>query len=180
MPLSRLKKTISIILLTIFMVSQVFMLSVFLIPPKPAEAGFQDLMGNLGSAVKQAFSVPEWNWYEVLKDLSIGILRGAAARASERFLTDFIAKTTEKYKIRNYLYYHETLSYYYLNRFIMDKIQDPDLRSIYSLMERSFITGQPTGTTGGQDPRRALIPGLKNAVAKYYIKHGGVDSKKVF
>lgn len=165
----RLKKIICIVLL-FTVVSGQLLVAAELVAPQPAKA----------NPLAALFSVPEWNWYEFLKDISIGILRGAAAKASQKFLNDFIAKVTEKYKIRNYLYYDKVLSDYYLNRYLADKIKDPDLKQIYTLMERAYVQGNSSGYNGApQAGGIGLIPQLKKKIGKYYTNKGGLDPARL-
>ncbi len=145
-------------------------MSVVLLAPKPAQGflGIGDISVTVGD-------IPR-----AIERIILGILREVAFKITDKFIARFVNKMTEKYKIKNILYYDRVLSNYYLNRFIFDKISDPDLRQIYTLMEKAFITGKPTGTSGQPDPRRALIPQINAAIAKEYKKRGGIDPNKIY
>ncbi len=162
--------------MTIFIISQFAIVSIGLFLPKPAEAGLipglPDLVIKIGDL------------YQIGKDLALGALRAVALNISNKYLTRLTNKLQDKYRIRNFLYYDKYLSDYYLYQFLADKISDPDLRGIYTMMYRGYVTGQPTGANpkdpNAPDPRKALIPQLKKAMADYYIKQGGIDPNKVY
>ncbi|HEX9502789.1 MAG TPA: hypothetical protein VF974_00510 [Patescibacteria group bacterium] len=158
---AKLSKLITGAILAILIATQVT--GGILIAPKTAQAVFPTI---------------DIRW--VAERIGIGIARGVLERFTEQFLTRFTNKLVDKYKIRNYLYYDRVLTDYYLNRYIADNITDPDLRDVYSLMERAAITGQPTGTTGGINPSKALIPRLNKAINKAYTNRGGIDPQKIY
>ncbi len=150
-----------------------------MIAPKPAQAflGFGDLTIKIGDV------------YQVLKDIGLGALRQVALEVSNKFLTKLTAKLQDKYKIRNYLYYDQVLTAYYLNNYISDKIDDPDLRQIYGMLSAGFISGTPTGASTPTGPgatkqpnlNRALIPRLNKAISKYYLeRQGGINPNKIY
>ncbi|MBX4187240.1 MAG: hypothetical protein KW802_03240, partial [Candidatus Doudnabacteria bacterium] len=116
----------------------------------------------------------------VYEKIAIGIARGILEKFTEDFLNRFTNQLVDKYKIRNFLYYDRVLTDYYLNRYIADNITDPDLRNLYSLMDRAYVSGQPTGTTDAPDPSKALIPRINDAISKVYIKRGGIDPQKIY
>lgn len=118
------------------------------------------------------------NVYDVLKDIGVGVAKGFAQAFINQYLIKFVNKVTEKYKVRNYLYYDQVLTNYYLTNYIADKVSDPDLRRIYSLLNAAYITGQPTGATG-YNPQNALIPQLKRAITNEYLKAGGVNPELI-
>ncbi len=163
-----IKKTISTIALSSLIAGQVLTTGSILLLPKTAEAQVAGLA-----------TVPTADLPTIYERIAIGVARGILAKFTETFLNRFTQKLTDKYKIRNFLYYDKVLTDYYLNRYIADKITDPELRSVYTLLERGFVSGQSTGTTGGPDPRRALIPRLNQAITNYYISQGGIDPAKV-
>jgi hypothetical protein len=142
----------------------------FLIPPKTAQA----------QGAEVAATVPTSDIPTIIERIAIGIARGILERFTETFLTRFTNQLVNKYKIRNYLYYDQVLTDYYINRYIADNINDPDLRNIYSLLNRAYVTGQSTGTTGGPDPRAALVPRIKAAISQAYINRGGIDPQRIY
>src|SRR3989344_36934 len=171
MTLLMYQKPIATFFLVVFLVSQIFLVGAYILTPKPAQAilGFGDLVIKIGDV------------YQVLKDIALAALRQIAINFANKFLTKFVVKLQSKYKIGNYLYYDKVLTDYYLNQYISDKITDPNLKGIYSLLERGFVSGAPTGATAGTgpDPRLALIPRLNSAINKYYQEQGGQDPRKV-
>lgn len=169
-------KLSSYLALIILAIGQFSIITTALLTPKPAEAIF--------GIADFTFNVQIGNTYDVLKDIGLGALRATALAASNKFLTRFVNKLQDKYKIRNFLYYDQYLTNYYLDRLLVDRIQDPDLRQIFDLLQRGYITGQATGTNpndpNAPDPRKALIPRIKQAMADYYIKQGGIDPNKIY
>jgi len=163
-------QSIAKFLVSIFLLSQVLTFGSMFIAPKPAQAflGFGDLTIKIGDV------------YDVLKDVGLGALRQVALQVSNKFLTKLTSKLQEKYKIRNYLYYDQILTSYYLNNFINDKVDDPNLRQIYGLLAAGFITGDSTGTTNQPNRSKALIPRLKQAISDYYVSKGGIDPTKIY
>ena len=159
--------------LAIIIVAQLATVFTVLLMPKPAEAflGIGDL----------TFDIQIGNTYDILKDVGLGALRQVAINFANKFLTKFVSKLQDKYKIQNYLYYDQILTNYYLNNYISDKINDPDLRNIYGLLSAGLVTGTQTGTNNAPDPNKALIPLLKTAISNYYINHeGGIDPIKIY
>jgi hypothetical protein len=110
----------------------------------------------------------------------IAIMRGIAYRVVDDLTKKFIDKITEKYKIRNYLYYDQILTNYYLSNFIQDKVSDPDLQTIYNLMNAAYVTGNNTGHTGQPNPNNAVMPRLKKAISDYYLKQGGIPPDTIY
>ncbi len=163
------RKQISTFVLVSLILSQLFLGGNILFTPKVAKAQLAGLA-----------TVPTADIPTIYERIAIGIARGILEKFTESFLTRFTNRLVDKYKIRNYLYYDRVLTNYYLNRYIADNITDPDLRDIYSLMERAYVSGQPTGTTNAPDPRAALIPRLNAAIAKAYINKGGLDKSKIY
>jgi hypothetical protein len=175
-----LKTTVKILLVAVI-ATQVFggIMAVQSIPK--AEAIAPTIGANAAMGATAIFtSVPElenFSWHKFLDDVFKQVSLGIAYAMAQHFMQRFVNKLTEKYKIRNFLYYDQVLSNYYLNNFLRDKISDPDLRQIYVLLESGYVTGQPTGTTPGTgpDPRQALIPRLKRAITDLYIEETGID-----
>lgn len=167
MPTALNLKSITGLTLGIFIAVQLLMVGSVLLIPKPVEAWvFPNI--ELGSV------------YQVLKDIAAGILYSLAMNFIQKFMTKFTNKLTQKYKIRNYLYYDQVLMNYYLTNYISDKVSDPNLKKIYNLMNANFITGQSTGYSGQLDPRLALIPQLKKAISDEYIRSGGVPTETIY
>jgi hypothetical protein len=180
--MTQLQKHIAKILLVIVTVVNVFGV-VLVAQPRPAEAvvsSFSNLLtkgAGIGAEATSVPSVTRFDWHVFINDVFKQIMFGIAYRFAQHFMQRFVNKLTEKYKIRNFLYYDQILTNYYLSNFIRDKISDPDLREIYVLLEAGYITGQPTGTTpgSGPDPRQAMVPRLKRAITNLYIEETGLD-----
>src|SRR5262249_48564795 len=143
---------------------QVLTIGSVLLLPKPADAFFFSFTTTIGD-------IPRTIWQIVQ-----AALERVALDFANRFITKFVNQVKEKYKIRNYLYYDQVLTDYYLGQFISDKITDPNLRQAYALIEAGYITGRDTGLSGQPDPSTALIPKFKKAVDDYYDSIGGVPS----
>lgn len=150
--------------------------------PQQAQAIISSITGltkavGAGAEVTSVPGVERFSWHKFTDDIFKQAMLGVAYGISQHFMQRFVNKLTDKYKIRNFLYYDQVLTNYYLNNFLRDKISDPNLRQIYVLLESAYVTGQPTGTTPGTgpDPRKALIPRLKKAIADMYTEHTGID-----
>ncbi|MDP4000760.1 MAG: hypothetical protein Q8P83_00770 [bacterium] len=163
-------KIVSTFVLIMFISAQfLFISSIFLIP-KPAQAflGIGDVTITLGD-------IPRY-----IEQIVTGILRQLALKISDKFINRFVEKLVDKYKIRNFLYYDQILTNFYLNNYIRDKIADPNLRQIYQLLESAYITGQNTGLRDQPNSSNALIPRLKNAIYNQYLKSGGIPEGYIF
>ena len=186
---SRFAKIIASFVLVALVTTQVFGVLAYFMPEQKisqvntAQAALNYSMLGVSKAQGTSAaitSVPSINMFDVHKftdDWYKQIALGVAYSFAQKFMQRFVSKLTEKYKIRNFLYYDQILTNYYLGNFIRDKISDPDLRQIYVLMESAYVTGQPTGTTPGTgpDPRRAVIPRLRKAVADLYTRRTGIN-----
>lgn len=149
-------------------------------------ASAQSYIGNSVGKIDAALgasaevtSVPEvlrFDWHRFKIDLFQGIMRGIAYKLAQTYMNRFVNKLTEKYKIRNFLYYDQVLSNYYLGNYLRDKIQDPDLRYIYQLMDSAYVTGQDTRLSGQPNPQNALIPRLKQLIYQRYLDEGGIPT----
>jgi hypothetical protein len=170
MKLRKIKKIFLSFLLVATLISQV-LFGVLFVQPKQAQAVFG--VGDF------TFNTEIWNPYDIAKEVTKAILVRTAVNYSNEYLTRFVNKAVDKYKIRNFLYYDRVLSDFYLNRFISDKIDDPELRQIYQLLEGIYLTGNAPGLTAAQR-REALIPQLKNAVYQHYLDQGGIPTETVF
>lgn len=174
-----MKRRTAAVILGIFLVNMTFSLftpvlivDAFSIPGVPSIPGISGGKNNVPVNVSD-------NTYQKKENAKIAFLRGLAMTAVERFTNEFIDKLVYKYKIRNYLYYDQVLTNYYLNNYIRDKIKDPDLQQIYTMMESAYITGQSTGNSNAPDPRKALIPKLKLKISKMYEESGGIKESAI-
>ncbi|HYE22054.1 MAG TPA: hypothetical protein VD998_00510, partial [Verrucomicrobiae bacterium] len=155
-------KIIAGTLVAVLIASNILFIGTVLLIPKKAEATWPTItMVNIA---------------DELKEIARGLVITFATRFVNQFLTRFINRLVEKYKIRNYLYYDQILSNYYLTNYIRDKVQDPDLQRIYDLLNSAYITGQNTGLPGQPAPNNAVIPQLRQAIYDHYIQVGGVPN----
>ena len=88
------KGTIAMILLVIFVASQVLIVSSILLIPKPAQAlfGVGDITFNT-----TIVDIPKY-----VEKIVLGILREVALRIADKFIRRFTDKLVDKYKIRNF------------------------------------------------------------------------------
>ncbi len=172
MKINSIQKLIAKLVLMVLLVTQIGIISSALLIPKKADAflGIGDF----------TFNTEIGNVYDVMQQAALGALRAAALAAANKFLTQFVDQLQSKYKIRSFLYYDQVLSDYYLNRILVDRVSDPDLRQIFDMLYDGYISGNPTGTVGGPNPNNAAIPRLKKAIADLYIKRGGIDPNKIY
>jgi len=163
------RHNLSTALIVILIASQLIFSFSFLLVPKKAEAfwGFGDLNIKIGDIVASIKQVVE------------GILIKVATQYANKYLTKFVQKLQDKYRIKDFLFYDQYLSDHYLTNFINTKIKDPNLRGVADLMNRITLTGQTGGYTG-TDPRKALIPQLRIALAKAYTDQGGIPPSNIY
>lgn len=168
-----MKKSIAILFIAAMVVGQMFYIP-GLYQPKKAQA--------LGISVD--FSTIVANPYDIAKDIGLAAAERIALNYTNKYLTRFVNKLLDKYKIRNYLYYAQLLNYYYLNQYIADKIADPDLRQIYLLLANNV---KVTVTTSSQAAaaqqttaqKAAALAKVRKAMADYHINHGGLDMTRL-
>ena len=168
----RSKKIFAAVATFCLVATQLLVISSYLLKPKPAQAFWG--IGDFNFSTKIA------DIYDIAKDIGLAAAYRIGLNYSNQYLTRFVNQVLDKYKIRNYLYYDKVLTNWYMNQYIYDKVADPDLRAIYTLLQRTYITGESTGYTGGIDQRKALIPRIRAAIAKQYTNNGGIDSQKIY
>ncbi|MBX4205319.1 MAG: hypothetical protein KW788_04020, partial [Candidatus Doudnabacteria bacterium] len=115
------------------------------------------------------------NVYDIAKDVGIAAGYRIAINYSNQYLMRFTNQLLDKYKIRNYLLYTRVLTDYYVTDYIRNKIADPDLRAIFTLLDATYVQGQTVASGTGITPRKALIPQLKKKIVDYYIQNGGTN-----
>ncbi|HEV8601458.1 MAG TPA: hypothetical protein VGQ87_02560 [Patescibacteria group bacterium] len=195
MNLMSFKKTITVILLLSVMMGQSFLMLEYVAKPTPVQAFWG--VGDFN------FSTQIANLYDIAKEVGKGILVRIATKYADKYLTKFIQKLQDKYKIRNFLYYDQVLTDYYLSNFINDKIADPDLRQIFAIMYSIDVSGNSMGFNGGfctptgptsksacqaaggtwtdtADPNKALIPKLKQKINQIYLDRGGIPQQTIY
>ncbi len=175
-----MKKNIAKLLLVMIVFTQLFgaILTVRSIPKAQAFTSAVGIATKALGGTAEVTSVPgveRFSWHTFLNDAFKNVMLGIAYTFAQHFMQSFVNKLTEKYKIRNFLYYDQVLTDYYLTNFIRDKIADPDLQDIFVLMNDAYITGNPTYTRGGPPPDKAVIPRLKAAINKLYTEQTGVN-----
>jgi hypothetical protein len=148
--------------------AQVLFVGNVLLMPKPAEAIFG--IGDTTAIV--------WDFYDAAK-VALSAAKAIAMRYVDGFLTRFMDKVVEKYKIRNFVYYDQILSDYYLVNYIHDKVSDPDLRNIFLLLDSTYVAGNNTGYSG-YNPNNAIIPQLKRKINEYYLAKGGIPTDTIY
>lgn len=190
MRILEIKKPIASLLVGIMLLGQAVFVTQYLFIPKPAKAfGPSFTVGDIPRIIEH-----------ILEAAAVRIAQSYA----EKYLSRFAEKLIDKFKIRNFLYYDQYLSDYYLSNLILNNIDDPDLREAADIMYRISVSGQMGGYSNGGfcqgatlprekecieaggkwvgtiDPRKALIPQLKQAIANLYINQGGIDPNKVY
>ena len=173
---SRKNKTrpFAIFIVSIFLAGQILLPMAAMLYPKPAKAFL-----GLGDFT---FTTETWNLYDIAKDIGLGALKRISLNFANQYLTRFAEKVLDKYRIRNYLYYGQSLANYYLHQYIREKITDPDLRGIYTLLETDMLSRMQvtTVTPQGQRQRQALLKALDQKINKYYIEAGGISSSLIY
>ena len=174
MTANKFKKSLIIFSLGCLLFTQIFYFQESSVPK--AEASINPCDGGICVPIAKYDELPK----PITKEgIWMAIAEGALMSVTERFTKQFVDRLIAKYRIGNYLYYDQVLSNYYLTNYISDKVSDPDLRNIYSLLQAGYVTGDNTGTTGGPDPNKALVPKIKQAIYKKYLKDGGYPTDKI-
>jgi hypothetical protein len=161
---AKVSKPISTFILSVMITAQILFVANVYLMPKPAKAIFG--VGDTTAIV--------WNFYDAAEKVLVAAAKTVALKYTDRFITNFMNKVVEKYKVRNFVYYDQVLSDYYLTNYIRDKIKDPDLENIFLLLDSAYIAGNSTGYTG-YNPNNAIIPQLKKKINDLYLARGGVD-----
>jgi hypothetical protein len=165
----RNKTIVAKIMIALMALSQLSIFVTIIITPKPVYAQFATVDTIIGDP------------WQFIKDIGIGAAKKLASDTADKFLSQFVNKMEEKYRIRSYLYYDQVLEDYYLSNWIEDKIADPDLRQIFALYYANTVSGTYTGLNGGpnSDPNNALIPKLKQKITEIYLKQGGIPVQDI-
>ncbi len=169
------KQLIAALFIAAMIVGQMFYIP-GLYQPKKAEAflGIGDVSFDFSTLIASP--------YDIAKDIGLAAAERIALNYTNKYLTRFVNKLIDKYKIRNYLYYAKLLDYYYLNQYIADKIADPDLRQIYLLLANSVkVTVKTTAQVRQESAAKqaAQLATIRKAMADYHVNHGGLDPKRV-
>ncbi len=167
------KQLIAVLFIAAIIVGQIFYIP-GLYQPKKAEAflGIGDVSFDFSTMIASP--------YDIAKDIGLAALERIALNYTNKYLTRFVNKLMDKYKIRNYLYYAQLLNYYYLNQYIADKIADPDLRQIYLLLANSVkVTVTPSGSQQSNAQKAAQLAKVRKAMADYHVNHGGLDATRL-
>ncbi len=159
-------KKISVGVIALLIAGQLAFSFSFLLVPKRAEASLWGI----------DFSIVLGDIPEKLLKIAEGAMMRIAQDYANKYLTRFVQKLTDKFKIRDFLNYDKYLSDYYLSNLIMDKIDDPDLRQAFDLYYQTTVTGRIKDPYGA----KAIVPQLKKKIADYYISQTGVDSSKLY
>jgi len=156
-------KSISGTLIGVLIACQILFVGSVLMLPKPAEA--------------QLATVVVKNIDEAIYRIAYGIAYRVALNFADTFLQNFLNKVVQKYRIRNFVYYDQVLTDYYLTNYIRDKISDPDLESAFLLLDSTYVTGDTAYADSGVSS--AVIPQLKKKINDLYIKAGGIPTDLV-
>jgi hypothetical protein len=146
----------------------------FVVAPKPAQAflGIGDISFDFNTEIA--------NPYDIAKEIGKAAVGRIATSYANLFLTKFVDKILDKYKIQNYLYYGKLLDSYYLNQYIADKIDDPNLRDAFQAAS-TLYSYDLSGDTGGNVRRKQeALKKIKEAQDKYYLERGGIDPDKIY
>ncbi|HTL39442.1 MAG TPA: hypothetical protein VL306_01380 [Methylomirabilota bacterium] len=162
----KISKTLALGLL----VSQVVLISNVLLIPRPAQAflGIGDFTFNTEVA----------NWYDVFKDIGLGAAQRIAISYANKYISQFVDKLIDKYRIKDYLAYDKVLSGYYLNKYIYEHVADPDLRAIYNALATDINARTTVTDANGQT--KPFLAALKQKLDQYYIDQGGISSSNIY
>lgn len=151
-----IKRKIVSVMLVVFIASNVAVVFNALLLPKPAEAFFGQITVELKSL-----------WQN--KDKIIAAALGRVAHNYvDKYVTEFVNKMVTKYKIRNFLYYDQILTNYYLTNYIRDYVDDPELREVLLLLDENLTASE------------SVMAEVRLKIDKYYRKAGGIPSEYVY
>jgi hypothetical protein len=143
----------------------------FMLYPKKAEALFG--VGDFN------FSTQVGNFYDILKDIGIGVAQRLAISYANKYLTKFVDKLINKYRIKDYLAYDKVLSGHYLNQLIFNSTDDPDLRAIYGILARD-VNSRATVTDPKTGKSKPVMVALREKLDVYYHQQGGINSNNIY
>lgn len=141
----------------------------FLLVPKPAKAflGIGDF----------TFTTEVGNFYDILKDVGLGVAQRIAINYANKYIQRFVDKLIDKYRIKDYLAYEKVLSGYYLNQYVYQNVDDPDLRAIYGILARD-INSRANVTLNGQT--RPVLAALRDKIDDYYYGYSGANPNWIY
>jgi hypothetical protein len=157
------RKKINTFFVISLIIGQVCMISSFLLVPKQADAvlGIGDF----------SFDTEIGNWYDIFKEMGLAAAERIAISYANKYLTRFVDKVVDKYRIKNYQYYERVLSGYYLNQYIYENVDDPDLRAIYNILATD-VNSRAT-VTDEQGNSMPVLAALKQKTDEFYYSLGG-------
>ena len=159
-------------LVTILVAGQLALAANFVMfPPKKAEAFWG--VGDF------SFDTVVADWYDVFKDIGLAAAERIAINYANKYLTKFVDKLLDKYRIKDYLNYEKVLSGYYLNKFVYENVDDPDLRAIYGIIARD-ISSRATVTDPVTGQKKPVLAALKEKLDKYYYGQGGINPNSIY
>lgn len=168
----KIKKIATRVLVILFIVSQFAGVGYYLLTPKPAQAFWG--IGDFD------FSTTIIDIPKNIEKIVTGLLQRVAVNYANKYLTRLVNKIQDKYRIKDFLFYDQYLTDYYVTNLITKNVQDPDLRRALELMNSITITGRTQGYSGAPDPAKALIPQFRLAVNKIYAESGGISNDIIF
>ncbi len=157
------------IVIAILLVSVVFG-QMFLIKPKPAEAFLG--IGDFN------FNTQIGNIYDIFKDIALAAAQRIAINYANKYLTRFVDKLIDKYRIKDYLAYDKVLSGYYLNKYLYENVSDPDLRAIYGILATDVSSRATVTDASGQ--KKPVLVALRDKLDKYYYNSGGINPNLIY
>ena len=164
---NRFSKGIIILLLA----GQIAFSFAFLLVPKPAQAflGIGDI----------TFNTEIGNVYDIMKDIGLAAAQRIAIQFANKYIQQFVDKLIDKYRIKDYLAYDKVLSGYYLNQYIYNNVDDPDLRAIDNILATN-ISGRVQYTDPQTGQKKPALVALREKLDTYYYGLGGIDSNRIF
>lgn len=169
---SKFKITIVTYLVITLIFGQSLVAFEYLFKPQPAKAflGIGDISFDFNTEIG--------NPYDIAKDIAKAAVARIATDYANKFLSGFMDKLLDKYKIRNYLYYDKLLTDFYANQYIASKVSDPDLRNAFFAASELYsydFTGANADPNAKAAQKQKAIQKLQEAKKAFYYKNGGVD-----
>lgn len=161
----KLQKSVIVLLLIAVLGTQSM---IFYYKPPKADALFG--VGDI------SFDTIIGNFYDILKDIGIAAAVRIAQTYVNRTLTKYLNQLSNKYKIRNFLYYDQVLTTNYMLNYLNDKVADPELRTLFKTIQAELIRPNPNATPA---QRRSLAIRLKTSIQDLYKEQTGIDPNTI-
>lgn len=106
----------------------------------------------------------------------IGLLVRIGQNYANKYLTQFVQKLQDKYRIKDFLFYEQYLTDYYLSNLILKNVKDPNLKKAADIFFKLQVNGDPRPGT----PSINLVGLLKQEMGSLYELRGGIPDQSIY